>query len=115
MGGAKSRPVAGGPQVASVSNNTQNPAPSNIAGVSSDANNANRSSVPRERGRYGVVNVKISSLAYANRRTPENETTTIITPRGAIFYGSATNPAPIQKGNYSLSTITLFIIQLHQL
>jgi hypothetical protein len=54
--------------------------------------------MPRERGRHGVVHVKISSLTYANRRTPENENSMVITPRGGIFYGSATNPAAIQRG-----------------
>lgn len=58
--------------------------------------------IPRERGRHGVVHVKISSLTYANRRSPENETSMVITPRGAIFHGSATNPAPILRGKWLL-------------
>ena len=67
---------------------------------------ANRSSstskiivVPRERTRHGIVQAKITSLAYTNRRQPENETIAVITPKGGIFYGSLTTPTQIQRGN----------------
>jgi len=53
---------------------------------------------PRERLRYGIVNAKITSLAYTNRRQSEQESSFIITPRGCIFHGSQANPGNIQSG-----------------
>jgi hypothetical protein len=51
----------------------------------------------KERKRHGFVTVKLNSV-NSNRRVSESATPQIITPRGAILFGSLFNPAVIQNG-----------------
>ena len=50
----------------------------------------------KESRRHGVVHVTINSLA-CNRRQPENENSHVITPRGAIFHGTQSSAAAVQR------------------
>ncbi len=51
----------------------------------------------REHKRHGVVTVRINSVNN-NRRNSEGQLSHVITPKGAILYGSLFNPAVIQNG-----------------
>eukprot|EP01035_Chromulina_nebulosa_P020241 gene20241-26278_t len=62
------------------------------------SNNRSNSIIPRERSRHGVVNVKITSLAYANRRQSDNEQNVVVTPKGVIFHGNNASPHLVLEG-----------------
>jgi hypothetical protein len=42
----------------------------------------------RERLRYGVCSVKITSVATGQRRNSERQSSYVVTPKGAILHGS---------------------------
>ena len=53
----------------------------------------------REKNRFGTVIVKVASLS-SNRRVQERQNIFSITPRGALFNGTQSNPAMVQKGMF---------------
>lgn len=55
----------------------------------------------REHKRHGMVTVKINCVNN-NRRNSEGQINHVITPKGAILYGSLFNPAVLQKGKHTL-------------
>ena len=53
----------------------------------------------REKDRYGVCTVKITSItSTAARRSQERISTHTITPKGVIIHGTQCNPQSIQRG-----------------
>lgn len=62
---------------------------------SSNGNNGHRPL--KEHKRHGVVTVRVSAMNNT-RRNSEGQVNQVITPKGAILYGSLFNPAVIQNG-----------------
>ncbi len=60
-------------------------------------NSATNKQTLREHKRHGVVTVKINAMNN-NRRNSEAQLNHVITPKGAILYGTLFNPSAIQKG-----------------
>jgi hypothetical protein len=56
-----------------------------------------KSKLLREHKRHGFVSVKINA-SNSGRRLGEGQITNIVTPKGAILYGSLFNPSSIQRG-----------------
>lgn len=90
MGGATSR--------YSFLNNTNNSVVVYPNGPNYIVPNSGKQKLPKEKSRYGVVHVKVTSFVFNSRRQTETETNYVISPRGAIFYGSQASPAPVQYG-----------------
>ena len=62
------------------------------------ANNKTGNNKPlREHKRHGIVTVKINSPA-SGRRGSDAQITHVVSPKGAILYGSLFNPSLIQRG-----------------
>ena len=60
----------------------------------------------REHKRHGVVTVKINAMNN-NRRNSEAQLNHVISPKGAILYGTLFNPTAIQKGKTSPENISV--------
>lgn len=69
---------------------------------SMSAGNAHPSKMLREHKRYGVVVVKYTSSTGSTRR-PDGVVSHVVTPKGAIMYGSLFNPLSIQRGKLTVT------------
>lgn len=65
--------------------------------TTSDNGRLSTGKVVREHKRNGVVVVKLNSSA-ASRRGGDGQITHVVTPKGAILYGSLFNPTSMQRG-----------------
>jgi hypothetical protein len=63
----------------------------------------------KEHKRHGVVTVRINAINN-NRRNSEGPPSQVITPKGAILFGSLSNPVAIQNGksNFIFLLISLW-------
>lgn len=79
--------------------NAVSTSPSRNSRLSASPENGRLSSgkVFREHKRNGVVVVKLNSSA-ASRRGGDGQITHVVTPKGAILYGSLFNPTGMQRG-----------------
>jgi hypothetical protein len=74
---------------------------SRFSTTSTDGNTSSnvKNRLLKEHKRHGVVTIKLNSNT-SGRRLGEQQITHVVTPKGAILYGSLFNPNPIQRGEF---------------